>query len=1497
MYLADVTKIIKMPIKYCCNSHLFWLCLAVVWFLLPAHVHGQNYNFNIYDSEKGLSSNLTKRVVKDKDGLIWVATDGGVVYFDGIQFRTITSGLPSQYIKDIVITPTGDMLVISDMGIGKITAGTGYHRLIPGTEIDSDTSIVYPKTVYSDRFGRMWISEATGVSRLDGQKLKKYRFPLRYQTDSYNRSFLFAEDQFGRLLMTSWKGMVFLFDPQSDSFIELPLLSGQSGLQVNVLKVMSDSSIWIGTNRGIYRFVPQANITGARAEKVSDLPMVSSLAETEDRSVLIGSFTDGLFILYPGKGNKPRPIANFPFEVVNSITIDDEGIVWAATDDGVVMATETLFNTVGIQNQVLYVRGVKTSADGSVLASDQERIVQVLFSDSKVKQTVVLEKRESFLYDFAFNERYLWISTRDGQLTRLNRKTMNRQPVPLPVSAFRLNHLTMDPENRLWAFSEGDGKVVCVDSTLVPRFYQSASGADFRFGSLVVTPDGSVFGIAGKGISTIHKYDQESDRFSQWTFTVAAGSPTPELIRTLYPGSVSGEWWLGAANGLFRYYNGIVSQITTVNQFGVPSVKSLVIDNYGQLWIGTETGIIVYHNLMAAFFGKQDGLSNTTITHHAMTVDPEGRIWTGTAKGLGYWQKRVQPVRITPLPKFSTISFNDQPVELGRSDSVSVLEESSFTAGFYAVTYPAEYIQFQCRLVGHQENWTTPSSQKIIYYPSLPSGNFIFQVRAIKSGHFWSEPAEYRFVITPHWYSTWYIQIIGFLVIGFGFFMVSLVMQKRRFQRMRERQQELQHLVNERTLTLVAEKERTEKALEDTEKARNEAESQRIIAEQAMETIKNHEQKLIEADRIKSRFFANISHEFRTPLTLTIGPLENAIEGSFGKVTPKLKNQLTIALRNSRRLLRLINQLLEISKVDAGQSQLRVSRQDIVTVNREITQLFGQLCAERRIQYITDSNTGSAFCWFDVDKVEKIIFNLVTNAIKFTPDGGSIRIETEVNSDLTAFEFRITDSGRGFKEEELPFIFDRFFHGDHLDSSLQEGTGIGLSLARDLVALHKGIITVESQPGKGSTFYFRIPISRDTWSDEEIAQDSADPIHGFIERAKSELAEFSTGINLDDINFDRDESGEKPVVLVVDDNKDIRTYIRAILEDKYDIIEAENGKEALEAAEEQIPTLILTDIMMPVMDGYEFCRRVRSNDLLSHVPIILLTAKASGEMKAEGLEIGADDYMYKPFYTKELLARVKNLIQLRQQESQLKRMNRELESMVDAMKKADSLKSKLLSIAAHDLRNPLNSIIGYVELIESQLPTDSDIAPRLQKIHKSAARMVGSIRELLDSSYIDLASLSLNLKPVDMNAVLNTVVIQNEPLSHRKNQRIQFDNHLPEKFTIKGDEDKIRNIFDNLVSNAVKYSPAGKTISVRAYEKPEGIRVEVEDEGPGFTQEDQQRLYQRYQRLSAQPTGGELSTGLGLSIVKEFTDLHHGTLSLESIPGAGSTFIVELPRG
>lgn len=169
MYLADVTKIIKMPIKYCCNSHLFWLCLAVVWFLLPAHVHGQNYNFNIYDSEKGLSSNLTKRVVKDKDGLIWVATDGGVVYFDGIQFRTITSGLPSQYIKDIVITPTGDMLVISDMGIGKITAGTGYHRLIPGTEIDSDTSIVYPKTVYSDRFGRMWISEATGVSRLDGR--------------------------------------------------------------------------------------------------------------------------------------------------------------------------------------------------------------------------------------------------------------------------------------------------------------------------------------------------------------------------------------------------------------------------------------------------------------------------------------------------------------------------------------------------------------------------------------------------------------------------------------------------------------------------------------------------------------------------------------------------------------------------------------------------------------------------------------------------------------------------------------------------------------------------------------------------------------------------------------------------------------------------------------------------------------------------------------------------------------------------------------------------------------------------------------------------------------------------------------------------------------------------------------------------------------------------------------------------------------------------------
>jgi len=292
----------------------------------------------------------------------------------------------------------------------------------------------------------------------------------------------------------------------------------------------------------------------------------------------------------------------------------------------------------------------------------------------------------------------------------------------------------------------------------------------------------------------------------------------------------------------------------------------------------------------------------------------------------------------------------------------------------------------------------------------------------------------------------------------------------------------------------------------------------------------------------------------------------------------------------------------------------------------------------------------------------------------------------------------------------------------------------------------------------------------------------------------------------------------------------------------------------------------------------------------------LLTAKASGDMKAEGLEIGADDYMFKPFYTKELLARVKNLIQLRQQENQLRKMNHDLESVVDALKKADSLKSKLLSIAAHDLRNPLHSIIGYVELIESKLPENSELIPKLNKISKSADRMLTSIKDLLDSSPIDNDTLSMNVVPVNLKDLISQVISQNEPMASRKEQVVDFKYDANSDLVISGDEDKIRKIVDNLLSNAIKYSPTGKEISIRLAGNDETIRIEVEDEGPGLTEEDKQKMFRRFQRLSAQPTGGEISTGLGLSIVKEFAELHQGSITVESLPGAGATFIIELPR-
>ena len=397
-------------------------------------------------------------------------------------------------------------------------------------------------------------------------------------------------------------------------------------------------------------------------------------------------------------------------------------------------------------------------------------------------------------------------------------------------------------------------------------------------------------------------------------------------------------------------------------------------------------------------------------------------------------------------------------------------------------------------------------------------------------------------------------------------------------------------------------------------------------------SIRMEKERFRELDAIKSRFFANISHEFRTPLTLVMGPIQEVLKS---KLQPADQQSLRLAHQNAKRLLELINQILDLSKLEANKMKLAAGEHNFSAILKGISMSFESLAKQKNIRFHFVAEQADIPLFIDQEKVETIFYNLLSNAFKFTPKNGEIAIMLSSRKDQV--EVMIRDSGVGISADRLPHIFNRFFQADAKNSSKQEGSGIGLALVQELVHLHRGTIRVESEQGQGTTFTIRFPKGRQHLSPEEIVPNTLPPsvLTVFEDQPLTVVAESSP------------EDAEAPLVLLIEDNDAVRAYIKQQLIQSFHIIEAENGVEGIERAFEHQPDLIISDVMMPHKDGYEICEILKTDQRTSHIPIILLTAKAASEEKMKGLEVGADDYLLKPFDTQELEVRAKNLISSR----------------------------------------------------------------------------------------------------------------------------------------------------------------------------------------------------------------------------------------------------------
>lgn len=668
----------------------------------------------------------------------------------------------------------------------------------------------------------------------------------------------------------------------------------------------------------------------------------------------------------------------------------------------------------------------------------------------------------------------------------------------------------------------------------------------------------------------------------------------------------------------------------------------------------------------------------------------------------------------------------------------------------------------------------------------------------------------------------------------------------------------------------------------------------------AYEQEQKRAEALAEIDRSKTAFFSNVSHEFRTPLTLMLGPLEELLQQPLLNAEPAIRENIASTHRNAQRLLKLVNNLLDYSRVEAGRVQALYQPVNLEELTCDLSSSFRAIIEKAGMQLVVDCAPLHQQVYADKEMWEKIVLNLLSNAFKYTMEGVITVRLSEAGNDAV---FQVQDTGTGIPAKELPHMFERFHRVEQATGRTHEGSGIGLSLVHELVQLHNGHITVESELGKGTCFTIRIPFGRAHLPAALVSETEKQIDTSFLKGAFLREAE---GL-LDNTVTTGDEAvesipitaGEKDTVLIVDDNADMRQYLVRLLEGHYETDTAVNGQDALLKIQHKHPALVLSDIMMPVMDGKGLLHQLKASRDTSYIPLIFLSARAGDEARVDGLEDGADDYLVKPFSAKELLTKIKAQIviskTLLQRTSDLKTANDEL------MRTNVELRD-FAYIASHDLQEPLRKIQTFADILLHQEAEENKSAHTyLEKIITSANRMSVLIKDLL--RYSKLTRNTEPLETVDLNAIVRQVTGDFELVIRRKSAEVHTSG-LP---VLKAVPIQMNQLFYNLLGNALKFADKPPVIHITAallaagqQAQVEGLQphmryyeIKVQDNGIGFEQKYAAQIFTIFQRLVRQ--NEYEGTGIGLTMCRKIAENHQGLITVASKPGEGSTFTVYLP--
>nr|WP_294898044.1 two-component regulator propeller domain-containing protein [uncultured Pedobacter sp.] len=1158
------------------------------------------YDFNLlrYNPKSGnnLTSQAVEAIAEDKNYTLWIGTKNGGLNSYNLLKDSITHYFPAnnikiQEIKALVVDANGTLFIGAIHGL--YTYKNGKFNVI------NDKLTV--TCIKIDSKQRVWVGTTYGFYVLyPGSTALQ---PIALGKKKYSLNSIAIDEKNNTVYIGTWIYGLFKYQI-SQKKVEQFLHSDNDNQSIShnsVYRVYFDRSknLWVGTwGGGLNKF----NINTKKFERVEI---------------------------------KPINVFNTDYDIILSIEQDITGIVWIGTDGGGICKIDPFkkeFKTIthvstqsnGLMNT--HIKSVFQDSHGGLWIGTKGGGLNYSKDKINFSRKNVPIKSNVINAFFENNGKDLWVGTANGLLIYKNYIENSNSPIYIEndkkeygLSGPKITSIVKDQNGTIWIGTQEHGlnKLIggSIDDPHFKRYTEKASIKDSlqnsRVSCMLIDHKNRLWIGTYDGL---HLYNADKDDFYVFKSNPNnSNSLSNNTILSLAEDN-SGNIWIGTQQGLNKMVYKSQNNVSFTNFFeqaGLPNdyIHAILVDEFDDIWISTNSGISKLSVKTKSFvnFDERDGVSSNTFSENSSYKAKDGEMFFGGISGLTYFYPNdIRLNRYQPKVFITNLKIDNAPVKVGQVIGKNkILKKALFLTNKLKLTYKENIVslyfsaldfhasnknQYIYKLQGFEKNWVNAGKRRSVTYTNLPPGNYTFRVKASNSDQIWNtqEAILNIEVLPPPWKTWWAYTIYCLIILGL--------------------------LGLSRYITLT-----------------------RIRLKNKLEIADLNFKKEHEITEIKNKFFSNISHEFRTPLTLMIGPLEslsnyNNIDHSVKQTLIKVKNQ-------SKRLLSLVNQLLDYNKAETNVLTLNAFVQDVSAMFYNIYESFIDEAERRGINYQFKSNQKEIHLNVDKDKLESICYNLLSNAFKFTPNGGEICFKINVITAESICEISVSDSGKGISEADKSKVFDRFYQVSQAEPGQYAGTGIGLAFVKDLVALHEGSIFIDNNQPRGTIFKVILPFSNaaDLYTIEPTAEKNEQDI----------TAENVTFID------DLEESDDTPILLVVEDNEELNHYISETLAPVGKIISAKNGKEGAEKAFQTIPDLVISDVMMPEMDGYTLCKALKTDNRTSHIPVILLTAKSDDVSHIQGMELGADNYLAKPFNPAVLISHVKNLVKSRKKLKEL----------------------------------------------------------------------------------------------------------------------------------------------------------------------------------------------------------------------------------------------------